>query len=380
MRTIPRVAALLGLAVALLALPLPARPAAVTDGPQFTTDPRLELLGVLQQLAGLRPDSTPSDSAYRLRLEKRFKPWREHRAVAAYAKALKAQGSDPFGIIMLFHGPPPALSRRNVNWEEPFMDRFADPKELESTLQAFRDFAQVSRFMDYYQEELPARKRLEDLARKEAIDIGTMKDAAAYMGYTLPMRHQILLCVHYVPGQANNHIIPYPSRSAASQNRPKDVPLEIYSLKAPVSFTDGLLRYEPTPEQQEILYAYVETDFLSLELSDAAKRYGPISEGCKQNWSPCAMDLIVRSVEARFNERARRVEEHNERRKRPPEDRFMPALSASLREYEAHRDRYPTLRSYYSRLFEVFSGPTDSVERSAEDSAGRAARPKGSPR
>ena len=251
---------------------------------------------------------------------------------------------------------------------------------MELALEAFRDFAVVSRFMDYYQEELPARRRLEEIARKEAIDIGTMKEAAAYMGYTLPMRHQILLCAHYVPGQANNYIIPYPSRSVASQTRPKDSPLEIYSMKTPVSFTDGLLRYEPTPEQQEIIYAYVETDFVSLELNDAAKRYGPISDSCKGNWPHCAMDLIVRAIEARFNERAHRAEERREGRQRPPEDRFLPALNARLREYEAHRDRYPTLRSYYPRLFEVFSGPTDSDERSAADSAGRAARPKGSPR
>ncbi len=339
----------------LLICATPARAAVADAGLEYATDARLELLGVIQQLAGLRPTATPSIPADRLRLEKRFQPWRKHRAVTAYAAALKAQGSDPFAIVMLFHGPPPALAPRDPAWEIPFADRFADPEGLSQALQAFRDFAAASRFMDYYEEQSPARRRLESVARAEAIKLDTLKQTSAYMGYSLPIRQKILLSGAYVPGQANNFIIPYPNRSAASRNRPKDTPLEVYSILAPVSIADGTLHFEPAPERQEIIYAYVETDFLKLDVTDASTRYGSISDACKMKWSACAMDLIVRAVEARFNEVDHLDEGRLGRPGRPPEERFLPALNERLREYEAHRDRYPTLLSFYPRLFSVFS-------------------------
>ena len=73
-------------------------PAALTTA---AVDPRLELLGVVQRLAGPGKPGTE--------VEARFGRWRDHEAVRRYAEAA-ARGDETLALIALAWSDPPELA------------------------------------------------------------------------------------------------------------------------------------------------------------------------------------------------------------------------------------------------------------------------------
>ena len=89
----------------LAAAPLAAR-ASTFD---VEVDPRIELLGVVQRLAGR--GGAGADEAYTRELDGAFGRFKDHPAVKLYARILnKSPGVDPLGIDLLYYSAPPALA------------------------------------------------------------------------------------------------------------------------------------------------------------------------------------------------------------------------------------------------------------------------------
>jgi hypothetical protein len=320
----------------------------------LTSDARVELLGVVQYLAGYHQAVRGEDLSG---VEKRFGRFRSHPVVKTYAETpSRLKGGEPYGLISLLLTDPPELawSREPSLLSGEFISEAGGMPKLEEFLAQLRDFARTSDFAGYYSDQAPERALVEKSARAELDGRDYVGALEAYEGRGLNSRVRFILCRLYSPRTLVSYIVPYPFQGPRMPPRPG--PYDVYALLAPRKLKRGAVSYglsEPMNDFSELVYVMVEPG-MALSAGAIEKARGlhrAVAADCFADWNTCAGDLIVRAVSARIEKAVLGREPRPRHGKIGEYDR---ALNARLIEYESQRARYPTFDDFFPRLADVF--------------------------
>lgn len=327
----------------LLALAAPLRAATA----EVAVDPRFELLGVVRQLAGLGSAGRGVEE-YRARVEKRFGPFRSHPAVALYKDAAASPaGEEATTTILLYFSAPPELRLLDRDADIHYLAADGAREEMHRLLWELRDFAKASSFMAFFKESAPYYRTIEEPARAAIAAADPVPSIEKLLGVSLSSRAHYILPLN-APG-TRAFILPYPLPPGAAGAKSFDV----YTVSGDRLANGHADVYE------EALYVFVDPSlyyFERLNVPDPVAFYGPEVARCHAVSPDCVKQFVVPALIERLKRRpgepARPLV--RERYASDLEFRYARALSERLDEYERDRARYPTLWSFYPRLFSVF--------------------------
>ena len=315
-------------------------------------DPRIELLGVVQRLAG-REAFPPEDAEYARLVDDRFGRWRGHPAVRLYAE-LAAGPFDPTGVVLLHYSDPPELTLKDPSIPVPFADDERGGERVLSLVWQLRDFAARSGFLEFFRQQRPRYGGVEAAARAELGSLDPEAAISRYTGLELQARRHYALSLLYSPRLRNSFIIPYPDVATLGRH---DGSFDVWTIfqyfpgKTARARAGAAAFAVPSTELwQESLFVFVEPAlyyFENLRPFDPAAFYGPEAAVCRGDRLNCVKSALVAALLDRLHAGG------------PPHPVVKPdyegALSASLKEYEVARARYPTLWDFLPRLLSVYS-------------------------
>lgn len=276
-------------------------------------DPRVELVGVVQRLA-------EDDVPWRLRA---FRAHRGHPAVKGWPRVSEAL---PMAALLL--SPPPEL-----RWERPrellapdFVEAAGGWEALEASLEDLRAFARDSRFAERWERLRPWYGRLERRAAAEAARRDLLPELERYVGAPLRTRHTIIVSALCRPRRWNSYIIPYPREGERG-------PFESYVIARPGRLDENRGQWNEA--------AYVAVEPATARHAAAVEELRGLS--CIAGGRSCFNHLVVSAVLRRLAPET------------PSEGPEEQRLYERLAEYEAARERYPTLADFYPRLIEALA-------------------------
>jgi len=323
---------------------------------EAAVDPRIELLAVVQCLAG-DARLNDLDLDYGREVLARFAPWRGHPAVTLYARLARDGFTwDAPPAVMLRLADPPALELRapfTVGLEA----RAGGRQHLFALLDSLRDFAAASRFMEFHRARAEEHRGLVRATRRALRRTRIVAPLEEYFG---------------VPGQTYRVILAplfHTGGYAARVERPA-AGVDCYAILGPGRAHRGRPRFWKSDELEPLLWhefshAFVGTLpdscrraiaadsalFVPLRARMAAQGYG--------SWEVCADEHLVRAVGVRFVARtagARAAERELERQTRLGFI-YLPRLLAALQRYERSRERFPTFADFGAELARAFHAP-----------------------
>ncbi len=339
-----------------------AAPAAASS--RYVSDPRVELLGVVQYLSGARP-ARPLDEAYRLAVEAYFAPYRGHPAVARWREGLKAAssmmipaakaddaGEDGRGVAILYFTDPPELATRPGK-KPPHPRDAAEAARWRSLLAALRDFAKKSDFMRFYAERRSDYKRVGAAVAAQFGVKDPLDAVQRYVGLPLQTDARWIVSPLFVPGGRDADIMPYPDPSALPDPGKED--FEATTL-VPAQESSA------TPRSRPELWREPLSVFLGPALSafDEARGgapgayYGPTVAACRVRGSDCAKDWLAAALSARLDAAAFGASAGPRDTGDARRDEYAAALAERLEEYEKDRRKWRTLWDFMPRLMSVF--------------------------
>ncbi|MDE2509489.1 MAG: DUF4932 domain-containing protein [Elusimicrobia bacterium] len=347
---------------ALLLLLLPSRaPAAPRAAkPAITTDPRVELLGVVQWLSGARPN-LPADEAFAAAVNKSFAPFASHPAVALYRETAKRLGGqDGTAIDLLYYTDPPALARRTTPDPAPYLDEAEESARFDAFLAALRDFSKKSAFPAFYAAHQADYARVAAAAAAELGASDPLVNVQKYVGLPLDSRARWIVSPLFVPSHRNAYISPYPD--PAMMPDPGAGPFEVTTLLAYVTGQgpagDVVTQRNKAALWQEPLFVFLDP---AVRAFDAARGgstesyYGPEVAKCRQNGgADCVENWLIAALSQRLDTEAFGAPSNKSDGRDPQRDAYAAALADRLGEYEKDRKRWPTLWDFFPTWMAVF--------------------------
>ncbi|MFI5346349.1 MAG: DUF4932 domain-containing protein [Elusimicrobiota bacterium] len=320
--------------------------------PEIRTDPRVELLAMVQLLAradqrfaGFFRHDIPYDKA----AEEHFAPFAGHPVVDFYAE-LSRRGVSylTFYDAVLHLGPPPELAG-------PVSDGVAFQMGGASQAEEFRamlsDFARVSSFTYFYGQTENLRRPMVDDVRRQAAAIDIVPALEEYLGAPVTTRYTVIISPFAEPVLAD----------ALPSVDPDGVP-RLTSVYGPEVYK-GKFGYRLGTRVGGIW-----TELTRVYLNDAAKPYAarieelnrlyePISRTCETSWYACVQRQVAFAVGARLLERNGGSTGREMARRWPEKYRnfgmpYLRPLVDRLKEYEARKNR-GALADFYPRLLEA---------------------------
>lgn len=341
---------------ALLVVLAAAAPAAAAAA--YATDPRIELLGVLQLLSGDRP-ALPMEKGLAERVEADFGRFRSHPAVARWRAAARSAGKmDGRAVDLLYFSDPPELAPL-PGWAPPYLDDPVEAAEFKGFLAALRDFAKRSDFMDFYEKRRREDKRIaaaaaEQLGVKDPL--GAVQD---YVGLKLDAEARWIVSPLFVPSGRNAYITPYPDPQTLPA--PGKVRFSVVTILAYAPgegpLGDAVTQRHRAALWQEPLFVFIDPAMAAFDKAlkvPAASFYGPKVAACRSRGADCAKNWLVAALSARLDAGAFGAPSNLPDGRDPLRDDYMTALSERLLEYEKDRKRWPTLWDFMPRLMSVF--------------------------
>jgi hypothetical protein len=325
-------------------------------------DARIELLGVVQALAGLRDERQPWPEGL-ADFVKEFEPWRGHEVVALYQGIFRrSRGSDPMGLVLLAMGEVPGLAwaRPKADISPDFIQKTGGEAELERFLGALRDFSKASGYAERYARRRAYYEEMATSAEAEIAGEDFVATVESYVGRPLNARMRFVTTAAYTPSRLNCYIFPYPYRQ---DGRRAVGPFMVYTIMPLERDSFGKPRYglnEPFNHgyMNELFYLIVEPAYRrhreDFEIrAAAAQRH---LKGCMPIWQNCSGILIVQALVARV------MKTRYQREPAPepgPMGRCVGELEKTLEKYESFRasGKVKGLPDYYPRLIKTFDSP-----------------------
>ena len=317
-------------------------------------DRSIELLGAVDLLGGGANAPVPPPLLdYARAVERAVAPFRSHRAVALNAQR---DGADPDFFhrqdLLLKRSAPPDLARAAC-WSSGlgFVERSG---EWEPWLAAMRDFARESRFWNIRLAAL-LKRDLDGLSRHLA-HANYQDKIERYTGMPYQGHYRIILSPLCARANGLNRVWTRDDgrREIISVLKPDRRPSEDRA------FGD---RGMDAVAWHELCHGIMDmtVDLYDYDEKDTPFDLGPgLGHNCR-NWLHGIREHLVRAVMLRLiaresgEEAAARQFEREEFSARP----HLAAFTARLREYEASREKYPTLAQFYPRLRELFPPPPE---------------------
>lgn len=351
------------LLLALLLLPASAKaasapPPAVSARPFLTirTDPRFELLAMVQLLAGADRNSSAffrHDIPYVHAAEAWFGPYARHPVVEKY-RELAAKGFDYIELYTFVFGltDPPQLEMNLNKVPVSIVAHAGGAENLKEFQLLLADFARVSRFQEFYDRETGERAALVAMAAAPARRTNLEATFRAYTGWAPPARETVI-------------VSPFaePVLSVTFQTADPDGVPRLTTLYGP-EVEKGRFRFRlETRFAQMLLDAATvrlrkELAPYSARLERSAALYAPVGDACASSWQDCARRHIAFAVGDRLlflqgsPEMAALWPIKYQRIGMP----YLAPLIERLKEYESHREKYPTLTQFLPRMLDVIDG------------------------
>jgi hypothetical protein len=323
---------------------------------EVSVDPRIELLTVVQCLAG---DGQLGGAGllYRREVLERFAPWRSHPAVTLFARmAREGFTRDAPPAMMLRLAEPPALELR-----APFsvyVETSAGGRErLFAFLDSLRDFAAESRFMEFHAAHSDLFRRLVregSRTLRQTRVVGPLED---YFGVREHGYHLIL------------SPLLHPGGYAAEVERPPGI-VDCYAILGPSRASHGRPRFWDPDALEALLWHEFSHVFVG-NLPDSCRReiaadsalFEPLRARMLpqgyERWEVCADEHLVRAVGVRFV--ARMEGAHAAERALDLQMRlgftYLPRLLVALERFERERALFPTLGDFCPELTDALRRP-----------------------
>jgi hypothetical protein len=349
------VIALLVAAWPLLLLPqsISGRPVRSAHGITVTIDPRIELIATIQILYQGYPVVTQYDFDYKREVLTRFAPFANHPAEKLFQEM--APNGFNFYIppeVMLYLSAPPDL-KVNKPIPEELVKRAGGKEKLMQFIDALRQFAKESNFMDFVRSHAPFYQQVlsNERAKLKGIDVRVIEKYYGARQHTYNIILSPLL-----------HDGAFGPRVAY-----KDGLYDLYSING----TNKVERDVPTfgtPEHfrylvwHEFSHSFV-NPMVEKHVADIA-RYSflltPIETQMRRAgyrvWETAVLEHIVRAVTVRLSYRELGKEAGDRAFKDETERGFayVGNICERLKEYEARRSQYRTLDSFWPELLKAF--------------------------
>jgi hypothetical protein len=350
---------LAGLLALLLAAPCAAAPSTLA----VSCDPRVDVLGVVQALAGWRkaePRLPPSMAD----LEKTFAPHKDHPAVRRYKKtAAKLKGDEPYALLLSALSDPPELKwvKKRSLMSVDFVAKAGGDAELDAFLKELRDFTAVSGVLPWLEARKGECAAAETAAARELGERRPVELLERYLGRPLDARARLVVSLIYSPRMYSHYIIPYPFNP---HGPPPPGPYAVFSLlthewdeRGTARF--GLDRPFNTPAFMELYYIAAEEAYAARRKEfEARAGLAAGLKGCHGVWQNCALHILVQALNQRMavlhgRERPERGED--------PVSRAVERVAARLeKEYEPGKasGRYASIDAFWPRLIDALGPPS----------------------
>ena len=323
---------------------------------EVSVDPRIELLTVVQCLAG-DEQLGGTGLSYRREVLERFAPWRSHPAVTLFARmAREGFTRDAPPATMLRLAEPPALELR-----APFsvyLETCAGGRgQLFAFLDSLRNFAAESRFMEFHAAHAELFRRLVEDARRALRHTRVVGPLEAYFGEREHGYHLILSPLLHAGGYA-----------AKVERPPGNV--DCYALLGPSRASHGRPRFWDPDALEALLWHEFSHVFIGnlpevcrLEIAADSILFEPVRARMLpqgyERWEVCADEHLVRAVGVRFV--ARTAGTHAAERALDLQLHlgftYLPRLLVALERFERERALFPTLGDFCPALAEALHRP-----------------------
>ncbi len=314
----------------------------------MTVDPRVELLSVLRLLAG--PPEAPSEPkpSYRRDAELWFSGFSTHSAVAL-AAALRSVGAGadlPAEIVLRLSEPPDMYAPDPI--PEGYVEAAGGEESVERFIEALNDFARASRFTAFYEAHRADYAAFAARAEAEALASISPKAVQAYVGSPMSARYYFALAPLLSEQSAANFSLRRRDRLEEVRLRP--------SRYSPARGHQFLFNHFGSSLAHELVHTVINPLVASFE-SSGAKAPAGCNDRTGNSWSGCMQEHLVYAVTMRILAQDLGEELYGEMadRYKPRGFPYLGLLGERLKEYEADRARYRTLREFYPRLEEVFA-------------------------
>jgi hypothetical protein len=323
---------------------------------EVSVDPRIELLTVVQCLAGYE-QLGGAGLSYRHELLERFAPWRSHPAVTLFARmAREGFTRDAPPAMMLRLAEPPALELR-----APFslyVETSAGGRaRLFDFLDSLRDFAAESRFMEFHDAHSDLFRRLVDEARRALRSTRVVEPLEDYFGVREHGYHLILSPLLHAGGYA------------AEVERPPGI-VDCYAILGPSRASHRRPHFWDPDALEALLWHEFSHIFIG-NLPEACRReiaadsalFEPLRarmlpQGYTR-WEVCADEHLVRAVGVRLV--ARMEGTHAAEKALDLQLRlgfaYLPRLLVEFERFERERALFPTLGDFCPALAEALRRP-----------------------
>jgi len=322
-------------------------------------DPAVELICTIYRLAGLNQYTAHDLPPYIYEVEERFGPWRDHRAVGL-ARDLwenrRLTGSAPVALAIYLTPPPELEGRVPLSPLPADLDSRWTPETVSTFLEAAREFSLDSDFMEFFSnKEDYYRRSVENLndALMDQDITGWLQDFFGQEpdGYTIIVGMQT--------GYGNYGL----SRIRADGSQEF---VSVMGANSPSLF-GGIPRFTAWWVIPTIVHEFAHS-FVNPFVFENEEALRPISERLfpshraqmmsqgYSTWAHLAFEYLVRaSVNQYLQDRSDR--KGLDARFEADLDQGFPGihlLTERLGEYQANRDRYPTLTEFLPRIVDCF--------------------------
>lgn len=318
---------------------------------RVVVDPRIELMGIVQLLNGYFL-TTEYDFVYKLDALSHFSSFRDHPAVTMFSEMSQSGFNfDAVPKAMLALTAPPELNRR-VDLPDRMIERAGGEERFGEFVEALRNFAIDSRFQPFLEAHQGTFENVIE-ATTPAVE-GAVEALRRYTGMDLDGTSVVLGMLLHHGGFA--------ASMETSQGE-----VEAWALIGPVGSQDGLptfgsATYVASTAWHEFSHTFINplSHNYESQIAAYASLLEPIAEQMAQqaypDWQTTVNEHVIRAITTRLIQLEQGDDAGREALARETKRGFVyvEALVDRLKEYEASRDRYPNIASFYPRLIDVF--------------------------
>lgn len=329
--------------------------AQTTPETAVTVDSRIELMSVIQLLSDYFLVSY-LDSSYKLGAAEYFASCRDHPAVSKFSKLSSGDfnfSAVPDAFVAL--SEPPLLEQRYPLKSE-VTHSAGGPEAYAEFLSLTRAFASDCGFPEFYARNRPYYDRL--IAQSRPSVTASTRTLSAYLGMPLGSTEVVLGPLLHDGGFATRY-------------HREDGETFAYAFIGPAGILDGETDFGTSERLQPLIsheFAHTVINPLtarySSDVDDSAASFDGLVEAMRREgyttWEQVINESIIRAITARLTtlERGKAAGEAEIADELKRGFVYVPALIAALEHYEAHRNTYPTIESYYPNLLRVFEDAT----------------------